>query len=43
MHVHRDFFEGNPRLNVLLTNLDRMDQETLEGHLDKAEEYLDNL
>lgn len=43
MHVHRDFFEGNPRLNMLLRNLDRMNQETLSRHLKKAEQFLSNL
>lgn len=43
MHVHRDFFSGNPRLNMLLSNLDRMDNETLQNHLNIAEEFLENL
>ncbi|MEP2447790.1 MAG: cryptochrome/photolyase family protein [Balneola sp.] len=43
MHVHRDFFEGNPRLNMLLSNLDKMDEETLQGRLDTAEEFLEKL
>lgn len=43
MHIHRDFFEGNPRLNMLLSNLDRMDNNTLQGHLDKAEKFISGL
>jgi len=43
MHVHRGFFEGNPRLNMLLSNLDKMDEETLQSRLDTAEEFLEKL
>lgn len=43
MYVHRDFFEGNPRLNMLLRNLDKMNQETLGQHLNRAEQFLSSL
>jgi deoxyribodipyrimidine photolyase-related protein len=43
MHVHRDFFDGNPRLNMLLRNLDKMSKETLNAHLKKAEDFLESL
>lgn len=43
MHVHRDFFAGNPRLNMLLSNLDKMSKDTLDQHLDTAEQFLNNL
>ncbi len=43
MHVHRDFFEGNPRLNMLLSNLDKMSKDKLDQHLDNAGQFLDNL
>ena len=45
MDKHRDFFSSNPRLGMLLGNLDRMNKETLEGHFKAAEalfEKLDN-
>ncbi|WP_370003317.1 cryptochrome/photolyase family protein, partial [Winogradskyella sp.] len=37
MDKHRDFFSGNPRLGMLLGNLDKMNKETLENHLKNAE------
>lgn len=43
MHVHRDFFETNPRLAMLVRNLDRMDESTLANHLKKAEAFLTRL
>jgi deoxyribodipyrimidine photolyase-related protein len=43
MHVHRDFFSSNPRLNMLLRNLDKMSKETLNGHLEKADSFLEKL
>ena len=39
MDKHRDFFSGNPRLGMLLGNLDRMKKETLEGHFKAAEDF----
>ncbi|RZN79034.1 MAG: cryptochrome/photolyase family protein, partial [Winogradskyella sp.] len=43
MDKHRDFFSGNPRLGMLLGNLDRMNKETLEGHFNAAEAFFDKL
>ena len=43
MDKHRGFFESNPRLNMLLGNLDRMKKETLENHFNNAEKFLNNL
>jgi deoxyribodipyrimidine photolyase-related protein len=43
MHVHRDFFDSNPRLSMLVRNLDRMSEEKLNNHLGKAEEFLKSL
>ncbi len=43
MYVHRSFFEKNPRLSMLVRNLDRMSQEKLDAHLNLAEEYLGEL
>lgn len=43
MDKHRDFFSGNPRLGMLLGNLDRMHKETLEGHFNAAEAFYKKL
>ena len=43
MHVHRDFFSGNPRLSMLLGNLDRMDASRRDDLLHTASQYLDHL
>lgn len=43
MDKHRNFFANNPRLNMLLGNLDRMKKETLENHFSNAEKFLNNL
>ncbi|MBR9920448.1 MAG: cryptochrome/photolyase family protein [Bacteroidetes bacterium] len=43
MHEHRDFFSGNPRLSMLLGNLNRMSDEKLEGLLKRANDFLDSL
>ena len=43
MHVQRDFFESNPRLNMLLRNLDRMGEEKLQKHLSTADDFLNQL
>ena len=40
MHVHRDFFESNPRLGMLVRNLDRMEKSSLEEHLKNANGFL---
>ncbi|NNC83965.1 MAG: cryptochrome/photolyase family protein [Flavobacteriales bacterium] len=43
MHVHRDFFASNPRLNMLLSNLDKMGKDTLNDHLERADTFLESL
>ncbi|MCL4107401.1 UNVERIFIED_CONTAM: hypothetical protein GTU68_067312 [Idotea baltica] len=43
MSVHRDFFEQNPRLSMLLGTLDRMDDEKIKDLLATAETYLAKL
>ena len=43
MDKHRDFFESNPRLGMLLGNLNRMKKETLENHFNTAESFLNSL
>ncbi len=43
MHVNRDFFEGNPRLRMLVGNLDKMGKEKLNEHVEQANIYLNSL
>ena len=43
MHVHRDFFSGNPRLSMLVRSLDRMSGDKLNGHVSCAEQFLSTL
>jgi len=43
MHVHRGFFEGNPRLQMLLKTFDKMPAEKRAAHLNTAERYLHEL
>jgi (6-4)DNA photolyase len=43
MDKHREFFSGNPRLGMLLGNLDRMNKDTLENHFNNAEQFLNQL
>ena len=43
MDKHRNFFESNPRLGMLLGNLDRMKKDTLENHFNNAEKFLKTL
>ncbi|MDG1913478.1 MAG: cryptochrome/photolyase family protein [Crocinitomix sp.] len=43
MHVHRDFFSGNPRLGMLVRNLDKMGVDKLGAHLNVADNFLDEL
>ena len=43
MHVHRDFFQQNPRLGMLVGTFDKMDREKKEEHLVVAERYLGSL
>jgi len=43
MHVHRDFFEGNARMRMLVRNLDRMEDEKRNHLLETAESFLSAL
>ena len=43
MHVHRAFFERNPRLGMLVKMFDKMPKEKQEVHLKNAEKYLKTL
>lgn len=43
MQVHRDFFGQNPRLSMLLRNLDKMDDDKKQAHFDHAEAFLAGL
>lgn len=43
MHIHRDFFAAQPRLGMLLRNLDKMTEETLSHHIHQAESFLNEL
>lgn len=40
IHVHRDFFSSNPRLNMMVRTFDKMSSEKQEEHLKNAEDYL---
>jgi deoxyribodipyrimidine photolyase-related protein len=40
---HRDFFSANPRLNVMVRNLERMGDARLQQHVTNAETWLANL
>lgn len=41
--VHRDFFSKNPRLSMLLKNIDKMTPEKRENYLSVAENFLSKL
>ncbi|MCF8363158.1 MAG: cryptochrome/photolyase family protein [Prolixibacteraceae bacterium] len=43
MHVHRDFFEKNPRLNMLVRNFDKMNPEKQNAYLNTAEQFLKSI
>lgn len=43
MHVHRDFFERNPRLGMLVKMFDKMPKEKQQLHLENAKDFLENL
>ncbi|WP_306420472.1 cryptochrome/photolyase family protein [uncultured Winogradskyella sp.] len=43
MDKHRDFFACNPRLGMLLGNLDRMDKKKLENHFNSAQSFFKKL
>jgi deoxyribodipyrimidine photolyase-related protein len=40
MHVHRSFFEKNPRLGMLVKSFDKMDSAKQQTLLDTAEAFL---
>ena len=43
MHVHREFFEKNARIGMLLSMWDKMDKDQQKEHLDNAEQFLKKL
>ncbi len=43
MHVHRDFFLGNPRIGMLVHTYDKMPPEKQRLHLENAENFLKQL
>jgi deoxyribodipyrimidine photolyase-related protein len=43
MHVHRDFFNSNPRLGMLIKTFDKMPEEKRRLHISNAEKFLDSL
>jgi deoxyribodipyrimidine photolyase-related protein len=43
MHVHRSFFQQNPRLGMLVNTFDRMTPEKQNAHLTNAEIFLQSL
>ena len=40
MHVHREYFESNPRLNMLLKSFDKMPEIKRKQHIETAEDFL---
>jgi deoxyribodipyrimidine photolyase-related protein len=43
MHVHRAFFQQNPRLGMLVTTFDKMEETKRYAHLESAEQFLHSL
>jgi len=43
LHIHRDKFKNNQRMNMVISLLDRMDKDKLNKHLDVAENFLNDL
>ena len=43
MHVHRDFFQQNPRLGMLVGTFDKMPADKQETHLKNADKFLQKL
>ncbi len=43
LHVHRSKFEDNFRMKMMLRMLDKMNPETLNKHLERAEDFLQKL
>lgn len=42
IHHHRDFFAKNPRMRVVVNQMDRMGGQRLKQHLDMARSFLDH-
>lgn len=40
---HRDFFLGNQRTMMITKSLDRMDKSVIQGHISKAENFLERI
>ncbi len=40
VHKHAAFFRSNPRLSVMASHLDRMGEETLTAHRERAERFM---
>jgi deoxyribodipyrimidine photolyase-related protein len=43
IHNHRDFFKKNPRMKVMINQIDRMGQKRMKEHVAIAEDFLENL
>lgn len=43
MHDHRDYFEQNRRMKMLLPTLDRMNGDKRKAHFQHAQTFLDQL
>lgn len=43
MHVHRDFFESNPRISILLRTWDKKSSKEQDGLINRAEDWLQSL
>ncbi len=43
MDTHRDFFQQNPRLMMLITMFDKMPEEKKQNHIKNAQNYLNQL
>ncbi|BDD00701.1 cryptochrome/photolyase family protein (plasmid) [Persicobacter psychrovividus] len=43
MYVHRDYFENNPRMKMLLWNLDKKSEEERNEHIHRAEDFINHL
>ncbi len=43
MHVHRDFFNRNPRLGMLVKTFEKMPDEKKRKHIENAEKFLTSL
>jgi deoxyribodipyrimidine photolyase-like uncharacterized protein len=41
--LHRDFFKKNPRMKVMVNQIDRMGRERMKQHLAIANSFLDQL